>query len=231
MNSTGPKTDPCGTPLLTFSHPDATPLTTILCLLSDKQFSIHLTIPSSNPILVIFNTNFPCDTLSKAVWKSRYTASTALPEPHSPPPNQRTPVNLSNTTFSPLTHADYLSTYCFPPKTWKPKTYNYAISNQSLKNLSNLWRQTDRSVTTPITFVSFSLRNRGHICLFPLLRQLLRHYLLIHHGFGSCDVDVNLKSVGSASAGVFFSENGNNTKGFLWHSSHYKSSTICQHFQ
>ena len=45
--------------------------------------------------------------------------------------------------------------------------------------------------------------------------------LLIHHGSGSCDVDVNWKSVGSGFAGVLCSENRNNTKGDWWHSSHY----------
>ena len=55
--------------------------------------------------------------------------------------------------------------------------------------------------------------------------------LLIHHGSGSCDVDVNWKSVGSGFAGVLCPENRNNTNGHWWHSSHYQTLTICQHLQ
>ena len=49
MINTGPNTDPWGTPLSTFSHPDTIPLMTTCCHLSDNQFPIHLTILSSSP--------------------------------------------------------------------------------------------------------------------------------------------------------------------------------------
>jgi len=41
-NSTGPSTDPWGTPLRTFCHEDWRPLTHTLCFLLVSQFSIHL---------------------------------------------------------------------------------------------------------------------------------------------------------------------------------------------
>jgi len=44
MNNKGPKTDPCGTPLITEVEHKTWPLSTTCCFLLLKKFSIHLKI-------------------------------------------------------------------------------------------------------------------------------------------------------------------------------------------
>src|ERR1043165_1786641 len=79
MNSTGPKTDPCGTPLVTSFHSEYSPLSTTLCSLplshSSTQFIMVLLIPKA----FIFKINLKCGTLSNAFLKSRNNTSNESP--------------------------------------------------------------------------------------------------------------------------------------------------------
>ena len=77
-NSSGPSTDPWGTPLVTLVHAEALPLMTTLCFLSVSQFSIHFNMLPLIPWAFSFDSSRLWGTLSKAFWKSRYIISTAL---------------------------------------------------------------------------------------------------------------------------------------------------------
>jgi len=78
-NSTGPRTDPWGTPLQTSRHDDCSPFIQTLWLRSDSQLLIHLSTLSWIPWPSTFANNLLCGTLSKALAKSRYITSIFSP--------------------------------------------------------------------------------------------------------------------------------------------------------
>ena len=73
----GPRIDPCGTPDVTSSHSEWIPSTTTLCCLPckyDANQSISLpSIPNSLSLWI----KYACDTLSKALAKSKKITSTS----------------------------------------------------------------------------------------------------------------------------------------------------------
>jgi len=79
VNKVGPKTDPCGTPLVTSVHPDCCPFITTLCCHPVSHFYIHISIFRPTPWALIFSSNLICKTLSNAFWKSKKISSTGRP--------------------------------------------------------------------------------------------------------------------------------------------------------
>ncbi len=57
MNSTGSRTEPCGTPLVTGAQSEADPLITTLCFLLFSQFSIQLCTLPTIPSCLTLNMN------------------------------------------------------------------------------------------------------------------------------------------------------------------------------
>src|ERR1043165_178808 len=77
--SSGPKTDPCGTPLPILDHFEYFPLIPTFCLLSLNHFSNHFNKFHPIPLASNFFPNLLCGTLSDAFAKSKYIMSTAFP--------------------------------------------------------------------------------------------------------------------------------------------------------
>jgi len=75
----GPKTDPCETPLVTYAHGDPKHSTQTFCCLPLNQFSIQLPTKPRIPCARTLCINLTYGTLSKALAKSKYIASTAYP--------------------------------------------------------------------------------------------------------------------------------------------------------
>ena len=67
VNKRGPRTDPCGTELVTSSHSELLSPINTLCLLSVKNDLIHLTKILFIPYASNFWTRFACETLSNAL--------------------------------------------------------------------------------------------------------------------------------------------------------------------
>src|SRR5437867_2614344 len=76
INNIGPRTEPCGTPLVTSTQSNTHPLRTTLCFLPFNHSSIHcLTLPCI-PISCNLYNSLLCETLSKAFCKSKKNMST-----------------------------------------------------------------------------------------------------------------------------------------------------------
>lgn len=76
MNSRGPRTEPCGTPLITFSGLEVSNSTQTIWLLPCKKEAIQFKISYSKPYAFNLRRSFVCDTVSNALLKSMYTEST-----------------------------------------------------------------------------------------------------------------------------------------------------------
>ena len=74
-NKTGPKTDPCGTPLVTSLHPELWPFIHTFCFLPFNQSFIQSQTFPSIPCASILLNNLWCGTLSNAFAKSKYMTS------------------------------------------------------------------------------------------------------------------------------------------------------------
>ena len=79
INSTGPKTDPCGTPDVTEDHLEDFPFNVTLCFLFVKKSLIHLWMFPPIPKHLIFLMSLLWGKESKAFCISRYVISTGLP--------------------------------------------------------------------------------------------------------------------------------------------------------
>ena len=79
MKSNGPSTEPCGTPLTTFSQLDTALPRTTRCLRPVRKSSTHLSSLSSSPKCRSLNMSTRWDSLSNALVKSRKTASAMKP--------------------------------------------------------------------------------------------------------------------------------------------------------
>ena len=79
INSTGPKTDPCGTPEVTEDHLEDFPFNISRCYLFVKKYLIHLWMLQSIPTHLIFLISLLWGTESKAFCISRYIISTGFP--------------------------------------------------------------------------------------------------------------------------------------------------------
>ena len=78
-NRIGPSMLPCGIPLTTSAHVDLPPLTITLCFLPVRKLSIQRNNLPRIPYASAFFRRRWCGTLSKALWKSRYTMSILPP--------------------------------------------------------------------------------------------------------------------------------------------------------
>jgi len=78
-NSSGPSTDPCGTPLKTSTQSDRTPLIPTFCFLPFSHSVIQSRILPQMPWLRILRISLLYGTLSKALAKSKNTISTFSP--------------------------------------------------------------------------------------------------------------------------------------------------------
>ena len=78
LNSTGPSTDPWGTPLVTGVHLDIELLTTTLCQRLSNQFLSHRTDHPSNPYLSNLERRTLSGTVSKALLQIDHIHSSSL---------------------------------------------------------------------------------------------------------------------------------------------------------
>ena len=69
--SIGPRTEPCGTPDVTYVMSDRAPLTETRCLRFDRKYVIQLCVLPVIPYEVSLDRRLLCGTLSKALAKSR----------------------------------------------------------------------------------------------------------------------------------------------------------------
>ena len=76
--SIGPRTEPCGTPDVTYVVSDRAPLTETRCLLFDRTDVIQLCVLAVIPYEVSLDRRRLCGTLSKALAKSRRIASVCV---------------------------------------------------------------------------------------------------------------------------------------------------------
>ena len=159
MNSVGPSTDPWGTPLVTFSHPDAFPLITTRWRLSLNQASIHLQILLPIPRAFTFSTSRLWGTLSNALLKSRYKTSTGLPS--------STYLVTSSKNFNKFVRHDF--PFVKPCCVSRISFFEYRWSKiASLTNVSN------RVLYWPV--MSDSLVYNSHILSWDLFYGLLLHW-------------------------------------------------------
>ena len=76
--SIGPRTEPCGTPDVTSVVSDRAPLTETRCLRFDRKDVIQLCVLPVIPYEVSLDRRRLCETLSKALAKSRRIASVCV---------------------------------------------------------------------------------------------------------------------------------------------------------
>ena len=74
-----PRTVPCGTPESTFTFTDCSPSTTAFIFLCGKNIFNQLFIGPRIPYESIFESNFLCGTVSKALEKSKMATSVFSP--------------------------------------------------------------------------------------------------------------------------------------------------------
>ena len=78
-NSTGPRTEPWGTPLVTLTQSETVSPRTTLCLLLERNDSTQDKKSVLSPYPLSLCNNLRCGTMSKALRKSRYMTLTASP--------------------------------------------------------------------------------------------------------------------------------------------------------
>ena len=78
LNKMGPRTEPCGTPLITSDQSDWWPFKTTFCFLPTRKFLIHSRTWLFIPQHCNLDIKQLCDTESKAFWKSKYNTSTTV---------------------------------------------------------------------------------------------------------------------------------------------------------
>src|SRR5664279_1714410 len=78
-NNSGPRTDPCGTPLVTSIHVEYALRILTRMVLAVRKDSIHFNVFPAIPYILNFFNSRSCGTLSKAFLKSRYMMSTPYP--------------------------------------------------------------------------------------------------------------------------------------------------------
>ena len=78
-NRSGPRTDPCGTPAVIGLHADSAFCIITRCLLSPVYLAIKLRDDLFTPYLTNLHNRPLCQTLSKALKKSRKIAYISLP--------------------------------------------------------------------------------------------------------------------------------------------------------
>ena len=93
LNKTGPRTLPCGMPLVTSHVSDVFSFTTTRWLRPVRYVSIHLMRHPPMPLALIFDSRRWCGTLSNALRKSKYRQSI-------PWPSSRILVHCSRTTVN-----------------------------------------------------------------------------------------------------------------------------------
>ena len=76
--SISPRTEPCGTPDVTYVVSDRAPLTETRCLRIDRKYVIQLCVLPVIPYEVSLDRRRLCVTLSKALAKSRRIASVCV---------------------------------------------------------------------------------------------------------------------------------------------------------
>ena len=76
--SIGPRTEPCGTPDVTYVVSDRVPLTETRCLRFDRKHVCVCVCVTSDPYEVSLDRRRLCGTLSKALAKSRMSASVCV---------------------------------------------------------------------------------------------------------------------------------------------------------
>ena len=79
LNKMGPRTEPCGTPLITSDQSDRWPLKTTFCFLPTRKFLIHSRTWPDIPQPYNIDIKRLCGTESKAFWRSKYNTSTEWP--------------------------------------------------------------------------------------------------------------------------------------------------------
>lgn len=79
FKKTGPKEEPCGAPLVTGYHPDATPFTVTLCAQPISHLITHFMVCLPSCVLDILSTRILLGTVLKPLLKSKRMISTGFP--------------------------------------------------------------------------------------------------------------------------------------------------------